>query len=79
MQLVQRLDFLLGLDQIHRLTDPQNNTGPVNAILVTLGVREDGQIIVEADGIEYILNGKEIKSRSIKKEPLCPVPPDCPR
>ena len=79
MELVQRLDFLLGLDQILRLIDVGNTSGRVNAILVTLGVREDGQIIVEADGIEYIPTADEIQSRSLKKEPLCPVPPDCPR
>lgn len=71
--IVQRIDFVLNLNQVLRmcLTNPGTN-----GIQLTLGITDKAEIIFTAEGALW--DGTTMRSTSEPTHP-CPIPPDCPK
>ena len=71
--IVQRIDFVLNLQQILKMCISKEET---NGVMLTLGITDKAEIIFTTEGVCW--DGSTMKSTSEPTQP-CPIPPDCPK
>jgi len=71
-EIVQRIDFVLSLQQILKMCISNEDT---TGIMLTLGITDKAEIIFTTEGVCW--NGTSMRSTSEPTRP-CPIPPDCP-
>lgn len=70
---VQRVDFILTLNQVLKMISDRNTT----AIRISMGITENATIEIFGEGVRYEEVSGTVTATS-EYEILCPVPPDCP-
>jgi hypothetical protein len=72
-QIVQRIDFVLSLNQVLQMCLQNVET---NGIKITLGITDAAEIIFSTEGVFW--DKQRLTTTSDPTKP-CPIPPDCPQ